>query len=656
MKTKFVLAVLILSFFSCGEKKPPSLFHEIKTLEYSRNTNPLDWQNLFNKSSVLLVQEEILRSAAKTKNPALIPFYKNVLQQHPKPRLLEALFFALSQSDAEEAETILLHLKPDSLPSAALPAYWAALGAGHTLKSFSFLKQEIRQGNHGSDLYRALSIRLKSQPKLHFFPDSIFSANTYLVSSLREYKHLPQIISALPRFSGADQINLLKAVSRSAVADSSRFLKVLYSDSLSFSVLKNVFLKTLSGKASWRAKYYVLKAIPSTQDSVLFAAAFKLTRCRNPQLLVTASESFISSGAKEQTVPFLLEKLHNEKNPYLRGRFLKLLAKAEPQTAFRIIMQDLDKGSDAYKADLLDALARTHLKSAFRTLHQFTQVSNTILANRAFEDLLFVKKVHSSDIKALLRSKAYSSVSIALDQVRTKTMLDINTLLKDYARFSQPDAFEAQRSALKRLSSLSFNPDSNMQKLLWNQAGHPFLQRQLPIYFPQCKWIGFSEKKYLAMLPPFLQPDSLAEHLPNPFVRLETEKGTILLELFADQAPLTTKNFLHLIKKGFYEGLTFHRVVPDFVIQGGDPLADGWGSTSYLIPSEDNSLPFARGSLGIATSGFDTGSCQFFICQSAQPHLDGNYTNFGIVREGISVVDQILPQDKILKISEVEHP
>ena len=90
--------------------------------------------------------------------------------------------------------------------------------------------------------------------------------------------------------------------------------------------------------------------------------------------------------------------------------------------------------------------------------------------------------------------------------------------------------------------------------------------------------------------------------------------------------------------------------MPDFVVQGGDPMGDGWGGTDYLIPSEDNDLPFVRGSLGIATAGFDTGSCQFFICHSEQTHLNGNYTNFGQVIAGMDIVEKILPGDRILDV------
>jgi cyclophilin family peptidyl-prolyl cis-trans isomerase len=94
-------------------------------------------------------------------------------------------------------------------------------------------------------------------------------------------------------------------------------------------------------------------------------------------------------------------------------------------------------------------------------------------------------------------------------------------------------------------------------------------------------------------------------------------------------------------------------VIADVVIERGDPLGSRWGGADYLLPSEDNAQPFERGSLGIATSGFDTGSCQFFICQSEQPHLTGNYTHFGRVIEGMDVVDKILPGDKIINISEI---
>jgi len=122
---------------------------------------------------------------------------------------------------------------------------------------------------------------------------------------------------------------------------------------------------------------------------------------------------------------------------------------------------------------------------------------------------------------------------------------------------------------------------------------------------------------------------------------ITTKLGKIEIELLTEDAPLTVLNFVNLAEKGFYNGLTFHRVVPNFVIQGGDPRGDSWGSPGYAIRSEFNGHPYVRGTVGMASAGKDTEGCQFFITHSPQPHLDGRYTVFGQVTAGFEVVDAI---------------
>jgi cyclophilin family peptidyl-prolyl cis-trans isomerase len=137
----------------------------------------------------------------------------------------------------------------------------------------------------------------------------------------------------------------------------------------------------------------------------------------------------------------------------------------------------------------------------------------------------------------------------------------------------------------------------------------------------------------------------------KPQAVIHTKRGLITLELFADEAPLTVDNFVTLARKGFFNGLTFHRVVPNFVIQGGDPRADGEGGPGYQIRCEINQQPYKRGTVGMALSGKDTGGSQFFITHAPQPHLDGGYTVFGQVVTGMEVVDQITRGDVIEKIT-----
>jgi cyclophilin family peptidyl-prolyl cis-trans isomerase/HEAT repeat protein len=135
---------------------------------------------------------------------------------------------------------------------------------------------------------------------------------------------------------------------------------------------------------------------------------------------------------------------------------------------------------------------------------------------------------------------------------------------------------------------------------------------------------------------------------------IHTAKGQIMIELFPQDAPITVDSFITLARKGYFNNLTFHRVVPNFVIQGGDPRGDGEGGPGYQIRCEINTRPYTRGAVGMALSGKDTGGSQFFIKHSPQPHLDGGYTVFGQVASGMEVVDRIARGDLIKGIEVVE--
>jgi peptidyl-prolyl cis-trans isomerase B (cyclophilin B) len=135
---------------------------------------------------------------------------------------------------------------------------------------------------------------------------------------------------------------------------------------------------------------------------------------------------------------------------------------------------------------------------------------------------------------------------------------------------------------------------------------------------------------------------------------LTTQYGDMKIEFFDNDAPITVDNFVRLAKSGYYDGLTFHRVIPDFVVQGGDPTGTGAGGPGYSIKCEltgDNQY-HDRGVLSMAHAGKDTGGSQFFICHSRRntSHLDRKHTCFGKVTEGVDIVDQIRQGDKIEKI------
>ena len=138
---------------------------------------------------------------------------------------------------------------------------------------------------------------------------------------------------------------------------------------------------------------------------------------------------------------------------------------------------------------------------------------------------------------------------------------------------------------------------------------------------------------------------------------IETGKGSIVIELFEKDAPKTVANFEKLINEGFYNGLSFHRVIKGFVAQGGCPLGTGAGGPGYTIPCETKGNPnkHERGSLSMAHRGPNTGGSQFFIVYEPQPHLDGLHTVFGKVIEGIDVVDLIKQGDVMEQVTIVKE-
>jgi peptidyl-prolyl cis-trans isomerase B (cyclophilin B) len=146
--------------------------------------------------------------------------------------------------------------------------------------------------------------------------------------------------------------------------------------------------------------------------------------------------------------------------------------------------------------------------------------------------------------------------------------------------------------------------------------------------------------------------------MPSKKATLATAKGSIELELYADETPNTVANFEKLANAGFYDGTRFHRVIPNFMIQGGDPLSKtskgrvGTGGPGYTIKCETqrNTHKHVAGTLSMAHAGKDTGGSQFFICHTPQPHLDGVHTVFGQVTKGMDVVNKIAQNDEVQSI------
>ncbi len=149
-------------------------------------------------------------------------------------------------------------------------------------------------------------------------------------------------------------------------------------------------------------------------------------------------------------------------------------------------------------------------------------------------------------------------------------------------------------------------------------------------------------------------PRHLPSHWTPPmslFATFDTDRGPVRLELYPDKAPLTVANFVNLAKRGFYDGLNFHRVIPDFMVQGGCPQGTGTGGPGYKFEDEtSNGVRHERGVLSMANAGPSTNGSQFFITHVATPWLDGKHTVFGKVVEGMDIVDKVAQGDLIKSV------
>ncbi|KAA3439628.1 peptidylprolyl isomerase [Rufibacter hautae] len=346
------------------------------------------------------------------------------------------------------------------------------------------------------------------------------------------------------------------------------------------------------------AEYLTAKA-PATESARLLEAANVQKDWRVRATLFGAA--LASAGQKQPVVQQIQERFASAKNPYEKAALLTALSKDAAQYPF-IEQQTFGAPHPAISTAGMEALAAIRGQKNFDT--SAAGVFNSI----------FQKAIQSGDV---------AMVGIAAGAIRNP---DLN-LKNAYA----------DRSFLTQARD----------KLT--------LPRDIETYLELQKTLDYLEGKTSAPTPatPFSHPinwTTVNKLQKNQKARLMTSKGEITFELLVEDAPGSVANFVELLEQGFFNGKNYHRVVPNFVAQGGCPRGDGWGSSDYAIRSEFADLNYLEGYVGMASAGKDTESCQWFITHSPTPHLDGKYTIFARVIKGMDVVHQLNIGDRIEKV------
>ncbi len=658
-RTVITLFFILSLLFSCSEEHSQKREHYIRLrqLEVERSADVNAWQSLYNDAAPAF-RKSVILGMGKVKSPDFLPFLRQLIVNGTEEELITMALFSIGQLDTAAAEEFLLSIKPDVLTPAQVSVYFDALGRCGSERTVPFLGRILHSD---SDAYydpALMAAGLLSRKKIntrslyetvtdttHAFP-----LTSNLAYFLRNFPKGADPASVIRRLANADPLTLkylYQALHTYFSQASKPAIQSFQNDSLLSGRLQAEIRKTLSVKSNWNLQFQALQVLPVVGDSSFIPLLEKLSKQANPHIRIAAYQAY-RILFKEDALSFLMNALQSTRDLYLRGQLIIEISMISPKTAFPFINNNLDKGNDVFVGLLLESLSKINSSFATDQLRQFLNVPNVHLRNTAFRLLAEKKALRKNDVEPLLDSGVLSTVSMALNwKLSNNIKTDRQRLLDLFTMYNDPSAFDVQLSVAGTLTHFDYDLTPQDRKQFLAASSHHLVIKELEKALPAGQTIASGP---FFNLPPALAADSLVD-ISYKKAMINTNRGAILIEFFSETAPLTVKNFIHLTKKRFYNGLSFHRVVPDFVIQGGDPTGDGYGGPGYLIPSEDNDLEYERGSVGMATAGRDTGGSQFFICHSAQPHLNGRYTLFAKVIEGMDIVDLILPGDTITDIT-----
>ncbi len=390
------------------------------------------------------------------------------------------------------------------------------------------------------------------------------------------------------------------------------------------------------------ATYYLARKLETQADEKLTVALLGALRALRSDKGVATAEMHVSSGLRENVVAAAIGYLAVIKQDRIVPVIDSLL-NTKPPARVRVACAD--------------AFAEIHNASVIPRLAMLFKDEDPIVRGAAFGHLVAIDSTQVDlYIKIALADPDKMPIVLALDQIGQRKLTGYLPQVQKLMGRAKDLDLDIRRSLIDVVSKYvdTLGTDSALSELVIEGLKDPeyIVRRQANDLFRE----KFGHDRSNMVVPAETRITEkqlqkvMADTSGHPTALIQTNRGEIEIELLPDVAPLTVLNFIDLARSGFYDGLSFHRVVPNFVVQGGCPRGDGWGGPPYYIRCEYSDVPFERGTVGIATSGHDTGGSQFFICHSPQPHLDARYTVFGQVLSGMDVVDQIVVGDIIQKI------
>ncbi|MCB0403893.1 MAG: peptidylprolyl isomerase [Bdellovibrionales bacterium] len=463
---------------------------------------------------------------------------------------------------------------------------------------------------------------------------------------------------ALTRFKGEDkdlpEADLLKAAETQKAADSlSLILRTLArvpsesSAALLASSLRQHTHHTVREEAA--------KALGFQQPSPLVLEALKAALSDTYNSVRTnALASLMKLGPSAKSLTKEVEESYTlSPSHWVRAGALRTLAAIDPERARPHVNALLADGTSPIYAAGIKALVTLGSELDIAKLVAYLSHDNVEFVAKAAEALnslapkQFTKEIKASIKKALSRGDLAVTAVIA-DLIRQFQWNDFTSELTEaYSTFKRPDDVEAKVAILNAVAA---SGDAAAKPLIEGALKEPDHLVASAAAYAYRELFKQDPKVPIPLNTTFAGPSPPIEGVQKALratVRIQTNRGTFRLR-FLQNAPLNAYNFVELVKKKFYDGKSFHRVVPGFVIQGGDPRGDGYGGPGYLVRDEVGLDSHVRGVVGLATAGKDTGGSQFFVNLNPNLHLNGRYTAFAHVISGMEVIDRLELDDKIV--------
>jgi cyclophilin family peptidyl-prolyl cis-trans isomerase/HEAT repeat protein len=413
-------------------------------------------------------------------------------------------------------------------------------------------------------------------------------------------------------------------------------------------------LPLVGGDQPMRVRAAAVRALGQVGDERAVPALVGLLRARDADdtMRLEAVGALAALGAAEAVAP--LQDLVSARWPPLRGAALSALATIDP-TSFLFVLSGLDPDpSWIVRAQLASALGSVDPQVARSKLNAMLTDGDSRVLGPVLESLA---KIEAPGLEGVLIDLlASQDVAVRATAARLlgamRTPRAIAALQEAYQRSKRDDTYVARAAILAALAAGGGEAAGPSLREALRDTDWAVRRRAAELLGTVGQPVAADAFRPAPVTagPERYAADAFWHPAYSPHAYLETEKGTITIELAIVDAPLTVANFTSLVRRGYFDDTTFHRVVPGFVVQGGDPREDGEGGPGYTIRDEINLRPYLRGTVGMALDWADTGGSQFFITHGPQPHLDGRYTVFGRVVDGMDVVDRITRGDRVTRV------